>query len=99
MSADVKTVQPNNSGESAIDPKAAFRQELSELSGSEEGGSYDDGKNPFKDPVVAERWRVQYETSKYECRHLFDPVLSWTEEEEKRLVRKLDWRVCLWAVG
>ncbi|TVY81581.1 putative transporter [Lachnellula suecica] len=46
---------------------------------------------------VAEHWRKVYDAAQYECRHLFDPELTWTEEEEKKLVRRLDWRVCLWA--
>jgi hypothetical protein len=56
-------------------------------------------KNPFLDPDVAEYWAVTYEKSQYECRHVFDPTFTWTEEEERKLVRRLDWRVCLWAVG
>lgn len=55
-------------------------------------------KNPFQDLEVAEHWRLTYEKSQYECRHVFDPSLTWSEEEEKRLIRKLDWRICLWAV-
>jgi hypothetical protein len=54
--------------------------------------------NPFADPEVAERYAMIYEKAQYECRHVFDPTLTWTSEEEKVLVRKLDWRVCLWAV-
>jgi len=80
-----------------VDSKLAKESQLSELSGSEEG-SYD-ADNPFKDPTVAQHWREVYENSQYECRHVFDPTLTWSEEEEKRLVRKLDWRVCLWAVS
>ncbi|KAB8072768.1 major facilitator superfamily domain-containing protein [Aspergillus leporis] len=53
--------------------------------------------NPFADPEVAERYAMIYEKAQYECRHVFDPTLTWTSEEEKVLVRKLDWRVCLWA--
>jgi len=56
-------------------------------------------KNPFLDPDVAEHWSTVYEKSQYECRAEFDPTFTWTEEEEKKLVRRLDWRVCLWAVG
>jgi hypothetical protein len=55
-------------------------------------------KNPFLDPDVAEHWSTVYEKSRYECRAQFDPAFTWTEEEEKKLVRRLDWRVCLWAV-
>ncbi|PYH95676.1 permease of the major facilitator superfamily [Aspergillus ellipticus CBS 707.79] len=53
--------------------------------------------NPFTDPDVAERYALIYEKAQYECRHVFDPSLTWSAEEEKALVRKLDWRVCLWA--
>ena len=55
-------------------------------------------KNPFLDPDVAEHWAGVYEKSRYECRAQFDPAFTWTEEEEKKLVRRLDSRVCLWAV-
>ena len=55
-------------------------------------------KNPFLDPDVAEHWSNVYEKSTYECRAEFDPAFTWTEEEEMKLVRRLDWRVCLWAV-
>lgn len=54
--------------------------------------------NPFADPAVAERYVIIYEKAQYECRHVFDPGLTWTPDEEKVLVRKLDWHVCLWAV-
>lgn len=50
------------------------------------------GEHIFQDPEVAEHYRIVYEKAQYECRHVFDPELTWTEEEEKRLVRKLDWR-------
>ncbi|RDW63616.1 allantoate permease-2 [Coleophoma cylindrospora] len=55
------------------------------------------GNNIFLDPEVAEHYRLVYEKAQYECRHVFDPQLTWTQEEEKQLIRKLDWRVCLWA--
>ncbi|KAI0104643.1 MFS general substrate transporter [Nemania sp. FL0031] len=53
--------------------------------------------NPFLDPRVASQWKQVYDDCKYECRYVFDATLEWTEAEEKRIVRKLDWRVCLWA--
>lgn len=56
-----------------------------------------DEKNPFTNPIFATHWKEVYEDSKYECRHVFDPTFTWTPEEEKALIRKLDWRVCLWA--
>ncbi|KAF2089557.1 putative MFS transporter [Saccharata proteae CBS 121410] len=54
-------------------------------------------QNPFANPDVAEHWRQVYEKAQYECRHVFDPDMTWTPEEEKALIRKLDLRVCLWA--
>lgn len=51
----------------------------------------------FSDPVVAERWRKVYEEAQYENRHRFDPAFTWSPEEERKLVRKIDRRimVCL----
>lgn len=56
-----------------------------------------DEKNPFSDPKVAEFYREIYEGCQYECRGAFDPELEWTPVEEKRIVRKLDFRVCAFA--
>lgn len=55
------------------------------------------GPNPFLDPVVAKYYKDLYNSTKYECRHQFDPTFSWDKEEEKVLVRKLDLRVTLLA--
>ncbi|KAL4810206.1 major facilitator superfamily domain-containing protein [Aspergillus unguis] len=33
----------------------------------------------------------------YEGIHRWDPDFDWTEEEEKKLIRKIDWRVCTFA--
>jgi hypothetical protein len=74
-------------------------QELKRSYGTlEPDGESSDSNNPFLDPDVAEYWRTVYEKAQYECRHVFDPALTWTAEEEKAIVRKLDWRICLWAV-
>lgn len=54
-------------------------------------------ENPFEDPNVAQHYRDLYEQAQYECRHAFDPDLTWSPQEERKLVRKLDWHVCLWA--
>jgi hypothetical protein len=56
-----------------------------------------DVSNPFSDANVAAHYRALYDSVKYECRHVFDPELEWTAAEERRIVRKLDWHVCLWA--
>ncbi|KAI1385801.1 allantoate permease [Hypoxylon trugodes] len=59
--------------------------------------SVPDTENPFLDTETAEYWRQVYENCQYECRHVFNPKLEWTAKEEKELIRKLDWKVCLWA--
>ena len=58
------------------------------------GNSSDSGvsTNPFEDPEVKAYFVDVYEKSKYECRQVFDAELTWTPEEEKVVIRKLDWR-------
>ncbi|KAF3923188.1 hypothetical protein ABW20_dc0109463 [Dactylellina cionopaga] len=34
---------------------------------------------------------------KYEGLHRYDPKFEWDPKEEKKLVRKIDWRICTWA--
>lgn len=51
----------------------------------------------FSDEKVAAYWKNVYAESKYEGRHRFDPAFTWTEEEEKALVRKLDIRIMLFV--
>lgn len=53
--------------------------------------------NPFKDPSIAEYYRKVYEESNYECLSAFDSEFDWSPEEERKIVRKLDWRVCFTA--
>ncbi|KAF1808376.1 allantoate permease [Eremomyces bilateralis CBS 781.70] len=53
--------------------------------------------NPFEDPQIRDYYVGVYEKAKYECRHVFDAEATCTEEEEKKIVKKLDWHVCLWA--
>ncbi|RGP69043.1 hypothetical protein FSPOR_4913 [Fusarium sporotrichioides] len=64
-------------------------------SGDESGAS--SIEHPFSDPEIADRWRKVYEKAEYENRHRFDPSFTWTDGEEKKLVRKIDFRICLWA--
>lgn len=66
-------------------------------SSDEESQVAETGPNPFKDPVTAEYYRGVYEEAQYECRSAFDPDFEWTKEEEKRVLRKLDYRVALSA--
>lgn len=64
----------------------------------ESDGESTNSHNPFLDTDLAQRWKDVYENAQYECRHYFDPGLTWSADEERRLVRKIDWRICLWAV-
>lgn len=66
-----------------------------EDSANEDYGSSSD--HIFSDPVVADRWRQIYEQARYENRHRFDPDCRWTAREETKLVRKIDWRIMIWA--
>lgn len=50
-------------------------------------GSY--SNHAFSDPKIAAYWRGIYETAQYEGRHRFDPSLTWSATEEKRLKRKV----------
>jgi hypothetical protein len=50
-------------------------------------GSVDD--HVFADPATADYWRNKYEKAGYENRHRFDSELTWTAEEERKIVRKV----------
>lgn len=54
--------------------------------------------NIFKDPKVLEFYSNVYEDSKYECRHLLDPDLTWTKKEEDHITWKNDWKVAFWSM-
>ena len=107
---EIKTGETNHPPTTKVDDKILYEETTTfsdPLPKSESFGSTSESdeeseafrKNPFLDPDVAEHWSVVYEKSRYECRAQFDPTFTWTKEEEKKLVRRLDWRVCLWAVG
>ncbi|KAI0176897.1 major facilitator superfamily domain-containing protein [Pestalotiopsis sp. NC0098] len=34
---------------------------------------------------------------KYEGAHRYDPRFQWSEQEEKHLIRRLDWKICSWC--
>jgi hypothetical protein len=97
MASDDIAKSGGSSEHSASKPET-FQADVYAVSDSDEDGQVFE-KNPFLDPDVASHWAAVYEKSDYECRHVFDPAATWTEEEERKLVRRLDWRVCLWAVS
>lgn len=66
-------------------------------SSSSSSGYGSSDEHPFSDPEVAARWRDVYEKARYENRHRFDPNYRWTADEEKKLVRKIDRRIMVWA--
>ncbi|KAG7883666.1 hypothetical protein KL938_002903 [Ogataea parapolymorpha] len=57
------------------------------------GSSLSNTTNPFLDPFVASYWTKVYIDCRYECRERFDPLFSWTLEEERNLGHKLDMKV------
>lgn len=56
------------------------------------GSDISDSDNVFSDPEIREFYKNLYEDAQYECRHWFEPDATWTKEEERRVVRKLDAR-------
>ncbi|KAM3419504.1 hypothetical protein BST61_g2847 [Cercospora zeina] len=56
-----------------------------------------DSHHVFSDPQVADYWRGVYENAKYEGRHRFDPTLTWSAAEEKKLKRRVDFRIMSWC--
>ncbi|KAF7193462.1 putative transporter [Pseudocercospora fuligena] len=69
------------------------------LSSSElvEGDHGSDRNHVFADEKVADYWRDVYEKAKYEGRHRFDPDITWSADEEKKLKRKIDFRIMVWC--
>ncbi|KAL4937219.1 hypothetical protein BDV06DRAFT_232721 [Aspergillus oleicola] len=102
MASDKEVTQPLLDGHSPPSPSYTDPRDSKDGSRSHvEALETEDGislhANPFADPEVAQRYRLLYEQAQYECRHIFEPDLTWSRGEERRIIRKIDWHVCLWA--
>ncbi|PSK38925.1 hypothetical protein C7M61_002230 [Candidozyma pseudohaemuli] len=53
--------------------------------------------NPFLDPFIANHYHQIYNDCNYECRGLFDPHFTWTKEEDRKVMKKVDRRAILSA--
>ncbi|KAK7046879.1 allantoate permease [Favolaschia claudopus] len=51
-------------------------------------------RSVYDDPALASHY---WPKSNYENLHRFDPKARWTYREEQALLRKIDWKVMLWA--
>ncbi|KAI0305175.1 allantoate permease [Multifurca ochricompacta] len=51
-------------------------------------------RSVYDDPLLAKHY---WPKDTYENLHRFDPSARWTHREEQVLVRKIDWKVMLWA--
>ncbi|KAL4870842.1 hypothetical protein BDV12DRAFT_195041 [Aspergillus spectabilis] len=75
--------------DAVVDSEASSTSESKDHSQIKEysEGAFDQTEDPrFYKPIDS-----------YEGLHRWDPHFEWTQEEEKRLVRKVDWRVCTFA--
>lgn len=63
----------------------------------ESSTSSDSYQHVFQDPVLFKYYTELYEKTNYECRHHVDADLTWTPEEEKKILWKNDWYVTFWG--
>ncbi|KAK2057198.1 hypothetical protein LY76DRAFT_116543 [Colletotrichum caudatum] len=69
---------------------ASLREQAAQKHGSAD-------EHVFSDPAAADYWRKVYDKAQYENRHRFDPSYQWSAEDERKLVRKIDKRIMVWA--
>lgn len=82
----------NDSKEKAFIVDLAESETSSHNLANDEPGKADDAE------IVGARLRKYYAPiDTYDGRHRYDPKAKWAPEEEKRLVRRLDWRICSWC--
>ncbi|KAJ0426117.1 major facilitator superfamily domain-containing protein [Aspergillus carlsbadensis] len=76
-------------------PDAVLESDSSSISGSRERTLYKQFDECAFD--TTEDPRYYKPIPEYEGIHRWDPGFDWSPEEEKRLIRKIDWRVCTFA--
>ncbi|VVT57666.1 uncharacterized protein SAPINGB_P005809 [Magnusiomyces paraingens] len=83
----------------SIDPYIQTEEDYDNESGKKKGRHpfYGGKDHIFTDPVVADHYRELYEKSTYEGRNHFDPDFTWTPEQERKLLWKIEFRACFWA--
>ncbi|KAL4939470.1 hypothetical protein BDV06DRAFT_36839 [Aspergillus oleicola] len=93
------TVDNEISTTAAVDekkgPEAVIESDSSSDSGAKDRRRYKEYNEAAFDQ--SEDPRFYKPIPEYEGIHRWDPDFDWTEEEEKRLIRKIDWRVCTFA--
>ncbi|KAL3432155.1 major facilitator superfamily domain-containing protein [Aspergillus tetrazonus] len=90
MAVDEKKTPPISTGEVEADSRGVSETDDSDREQGRSGfkkGTFNATENPhFYKPIDT-----------YEGLHRWDPDFEWTEEEERRIVRKIDARVCTFA--
>ncbi|OIW27618.1 MFS general substrate transporter [Coniochaeta ligniaria NRRL 30616] len=92
-----KSAIPSTGDEKKLAVSSSNSTSVDERAGGDVAGYGSSDEHIFSDPSLAEYWRGVYEKARYENRHRFDPEYKWTAEEEKKLVRKIDVRIMVWA--
>ncbi|KAF2171960.1 hypothetical protein M409DRAFT_18191 [Zasmidium cellare ATCC 36951] len=90
---DMLTTEKGSSdgGSPARDPKAfpeaaIVEESLFKRTGNKTFDNSDESLGAFYEPIES-----------YEGRHRWDPEFQWEEKEERRVVRKIDYRICSWV--
>ncbi|KAL4771334.1 major facilitator superfamily domain-containing protein [Aspergillus nidulans var. acristatus] len=93
MAVDEKKTPPISTGEVEADSRGVSETDDSDR----EQGRYGFKKGTKGTFNVTEDPRLYKPIDTYEGLHRWDPDFEWTEEEERRIVRKIDARVCTFA--